>query len=187
MSAKRQPSTPAEAQWRAGASRRPALTIRQARDGDVPAITEVFNQGVEDGMATLDPPHSVGQRLSWFRAHGHKEPVLVAESDGLLVGWASLSQYSPRMCYDSTKELSIYVRREWRGKGVGGALLGRLLHRGQELGLHKVVLFCLPSNWAGVELYRKHGFVDVGIFHHHGVRDGIWHDILAMERHLVND
>jgi len=170
-----------------GSTARSKVTLRAAVLGDVAAITEIFNQGVEDGMATLDPPHSLEQRQEWFQAHGPSEPVIVAESQEHVVGWASLSQWTNRVCYDSVKELSIYVRRDRRGTGVGEAMLSRLLRLGQERGLHKVILHCFPENTPAVALYRKMGFVDVGVFRRHGVRNGVWHDILAMERHLAND
>ncbi|MSQ12183.1 MAG: N-acetyltransferase family protein [Dehalococcoidia bacterium] len=160
------------------------LAVRQAEERDIPAIMEVFNQGVEDGVATFDLVHSQEQTGAWFLGHGPLEPILIVESDGLLVGWASLSRYSPRMCYDTVKELSVYVRREWRQKGVGSALVGRLLRRGAELGLHKVVLFVSPLNRQALNLYRRHEFRKVGVFHRHGVRNGVWLDIIAMERFL---
>lgn len=184
MSSRRASAAPSKQQ--ASVGNQSAVTLRAAGEADVPAITEIFNQGVEDGMATLDPPHTVGQRVAWFREHGPNEPVIVAEGGGRVVGWASLSRWSTRMCYDTVKELSIYVRREWRGKGVGEVILARLLKQGQGVGLHKAILFCFPENAAGVKLYRKLGFVDVGVFRSHGVRNGVWHDILAMERQLAD-
>ncbi|GBD11097.1 Putative phosphinothricin acetyltransferase YwnH [bacterium HR23] len=164
------------------------IAVRPAREGDVPAITEIYNQGIEDRIATLEgEPHSVEERLEWFRAHGPQEPVLVAEADGLIVGWASLSCYKPRRCYDGVKELSIYVRREWRGRGVGARLLDALLKRGAEVGVHKVVLYAFPSNARALALYRKAGFRAVGIYRHHGLLDGQWKDIIAMELDLAGD
>lgn len=183
MSARRATAAPV----RQGNTTQAKVSLRAAREADVPAITEIFNQGVEDGVATLDPPHTVAQRLEWFSSHGPAEPVIVAESAGKVVGWASLSRWSTRVCYDSVKELSIYVRRDRRGTGVGEAMLSRLLEVGRELGLHKVILYCFPENTSAVALYRRVGFVDVGVYHHHGVRNGVWHDILAMERHLAED
>jgi phosphinothricin acetyltransferase len=163
------------------------LYIRNATEADVPAITEIFNQGVEDGLATLDPTHTVEQRMAWFQTHGPTEPVLVAEDNGKVVAWASLSKYSPRLCYDSVKELSIYVGRPWRGRGLGGVVMDRLMDTARHAGVHKVILFCLPANKSAVALYHRQGFRDVGVFHHHGHKDGVWHDILVMEIDLAED
>ncbi|MSP78538.1 MAG: N-acetyltransferase family protein [Dehalococcoidia bacterium] len=159
-----------------------ALTIRSATVTDVPVITEIFNQGVEDKIATFDAAHTVTQRQAWFATHGTTEPVIVTESSGQVVGWASLSQFSQRSCFDLVKELSIYVRREWRNKGVGDVLMADLLQRGAEARLHKVILFVFPSNLRGIALYKKNGFTKVGIFRNHGFRDGEWLDSMAMER-----
>ncbi|MCS7206949.1 MAG: arsinothricin resistance N-acetyltransferase ArsN1 [Dehalococcoidia bacterium] len=165
-----------------------SITVRPAFEGDVPAITEIYNQGIEDRIATLEgEPHPVEERLAWFRDHGPTEPILVAEVDGMVVGWASLSRYKPRRCYDGVKELSIYVRREWRGKGVGSLLLDALLKRAAQVGVHKVVLYAFPSNTRALRLYRKMGFRTVGIYKHHGMLDGQWRDIIAMELDVAGD
>lgn len=164
------------------------VTVRSAQETDIPAITEIYNQGIEDRIATLEgEPHPVEERLQWFRGHGPNEPVLVAEVNGLIVGWASLSRYKPRRCYDGVKELSIYVRREWRGKKVGAALLDALLKKGRQVGVHKVVLYAFPFNEPAMALYRKMGFRTVGIYRHHGLLDGEWRDIIAMELDLAGD
>lgn len=165
-----------------------AITVRPAQEADIPAITEIYNQGIEDRIATLEgEPHSVEERREWFREHGPNEPILVAETEGLIVGWASLSRYKPRRCYDGVKELSIYVRREWRGQGIGALLLDALLKRAAEVGVHKVVLYAFPFNGPAIALYSKMGFRTVGIYRHHGLLDGEWKDIIAMERDLAGD
>ena len=161
------------------------MTIRSATVKDVPAITEIFNQGVQDRTATMDLEHTVEQRKTWFLSHGSTEPVVVAESGGQVIGWASLSAFNQRDCFDLVKELSIYVQRDWRSKGVGDTLMKALLEGGTELGVHKVLLFVFPANQHAIALYRKHGFVKVGVFHQHGFRDGEWLDSMAMERVLT--
>ena len=162
-----------------------SVSTRAATLQDVAAITDIFNQGVEDKVATLDGRHTLAQRLAWFKDHKSLEPVIVAEKSGQVLGWASLSKYSQRECFDLVKELSIYVQRDWRSKGVGDTLMKALLERGTELGVHKVLLFVFPANQHAIALYRKHGFVKVGVFHQHGFRDGEWLDSMAMERVLT--
>lgn len=159
-------------------------TVRPATEADVPAICAIHNQGIED-RATLDTvPYTVDEKLAWLRAHGPMEPVLVAEVDGEVVGWVSLTRFSPRPAYDRIKELSIYVRRDWRDRGVGNALMQAVLAEARRLGLHKVVLttfFTLPR---AVHLYRKYGFRRVGVYRRQGMLDGRWMDTLVMERLL---
>jgi L-amino acid N-acyltransferase YncA len=88
------------------------------------------------------------------------------------VGWGSLNQFNPRRAYDYVADLSVYVERTWRGKGVGGVLLHALTVRATQLGYHKLVL------------YEKYGFRTVGIYKEQGLLDGKWVDTIIMERIL---
>jgi len=166
----------------------PGVRIRPAREEDVPAITRIYNQGIEDRIATLESePHTVEERLAWFRLRTEMEPVLVAEWEGHVVGWASLSAWKDRACYAPTKELSIYVERSWRGRRIGTLLLSALLERARAVGVHKVVLFAFPTNLPALALYRRFGFRTVGLLRHHGVLDGVFRDMLCMEKDLAED
>ena len=155
--------------------------MRRATEADVPAICAIHNQGIED-RATLDTtPYTVEEKLAWFRAHGAREPVLVAEVGDGVVGWVSLNRFSSRPVYDHVKDLSIYVRRDWRGRGVGRALMRAVLEEARRLGLHKVVLTTFPTLRHAVRLYRAFGFRRVGVYRRQGVLDGRWMDTLVME------
>jgi phosphinothricin acetyltransferase len=110
--------------------------------------------------------------------------VVVAESGTQIVAWASLNSFNPRQCYDHVADISVYVERSWRGKGVGRMLLARLLELGRSVGFHKLVLACFPSNKPGVALYERMGFVPVGVYREQGLLDGQWVDVLIME-HLL--
>jgi phosphinothricin acetyltransferase len=81
-------------------------------------------------------------------------------------------------------DISVYVERGWRGKGVGGVLLARLVELGREHGFHKLVLSAFPFNKAGVALYEKFGFRTVGIYREQGMLDGAWVDTVIMENLL---
>jgi phosphinothricin acetyltransferase len=108
----------------------------------------------------------------------------VAEADGVVVGWGSLNQFNPRPAYDHVADLSVYVERAWRGRGVGRRLIERLVTLGTELGYHKIVLAAFPHNDAGMALYRRMGFTTVGIYREQGLLDGKWVDVIVMERLL---
>jgi phosphinothricin acetyltransferase len=110
--------------------------------------------------------------------------VVVAATGGQVVGWGSLNAFNPRPAYDNVVDLSVYVERGWRGRGVGRALLQHLLPLARTLGYHKMVLATFPYNEAGVALYRKMGFRPVGVYHEQGRLDGRWVDVLIMERLL---
>lgn len=157
--------------------------IRTAVRDDLPAIRAIYNQGIEDRIATLDQDLKTEADIEhWFAAHGGRYAILVAEEDGALCGWASLNRYSPRLAYDGVADLSIYVRRELRGRGLGSALLEELEASARANGFHKLVLFAFDFNEPGQRLYRRSGFRKVGTFTRQGRLDGRFVDVVAMEK-----
>ena len=162
------------------------LEIRDATLDDAPAIARIYNQGIEDRVATLETQlRSPEERAEWIAARERRHPVLVAvDSTGAVLGWASLNRFNPRPAYDHVADFSVYVAREQRGRGIGDALLGALIDRAQSLGYHKLVLAAFPTNAPGMRLYERHGFTQVGIYHEQGMLDGAWVDVVLMERLL---
>lgn len=158
--------------------------VRDARLDDAAAIARIYNQGIEDRVATLETElRSPEERAEWLAARDSRHPVLVAEDDdGLVIGWASLNAFNPRRAYDHVADFSVYVARERRGQGIGSALLGALEERARALGYHKMVLAAFPTNVAGTRLYERHGFRTVGIYHEQGMLDGGWVDVIVMEK-----
>ena len=160
-------------------------TVRPATSGDIPAVTRIYNEGIVDRLATLETEERTeAERTAWLAGRGPRHPVLVAERAGTVVGWASLNPFNPRPAYDHVADLSVYVGREARGGGVGSALLAALVAEGQRLGYHKLVLAAFPSNAAGLRLYRRFGFREVGVYREQGLLDGRWVDVVVMERLL---
>jgi L-amino acid N-acyltransferase YncA len=165
-----------------------SVTIRDASPDDAEAICRVYNQGIEDRVATLETEcRTPEERHEWMAARGPRHPVLVADSDGVVTGWASLNRFNPRPAYDHVADLSVYVERAWRGRGVGRALLAALIERGRLLGYHKLVLAAFPDNAAGMALYARLGFTRVGVYREQGQLDGRWVDVVVMERLLCPD
>ena len=162
------------------------LTVRAAREADAPAICTIYNQGIEDRLATLETElRTPDERRQWLIARGPRHPVIVGEAaPGAAVGWASLNAFNPRRAYDHVADLSVYVERAWRGRGVGRLLLERLLEIGRELAYHKLVLAAFPINRAGIALYERCGFREVGVYREQGMLDGRWVDVVVMERRL---
>ena len=99
-------------------------------------------------------------------------------------GWASLNRFNPRPVYDHVADVSVYIERAWRGRGVGRALLAALIERARTLGYHKTVLAAFPDNGAGMALYTRLGFTRVGVYREQGRLDGRWVDVVVMERLL---
>ncbi|HYB41445.1 MAG TPA: arsinothricin resistance N-acetyltransferase ArsN1 family A [Candidatus Methylomirabilis sp.] len=161
------------------------LAIRLATPEDAAAICAIYNQGIEDRIATLETElRTPEERRQWLGARGAHHPVLVAEQGGSVIAWASLNSFNPRPAYRHVADLSIYIERAWRGKGVGRRLLERLIALAGELGYHKMVLAAFPFNAAGMALYQRLGFTTVGIYREQGQLDGAWVDVIVMERLL---
>ena len=161
------------------------VTVRAATAADVEAICHIHNQGISDRIATLDTrQRTTDETRNWLLERGARHPVLVADLDGAVVGWASLNRFNLRTAYDHIADFSVYVERDMRGKGVGRQLLDVLIERARAIGFHKMVLAAMAFNDAGVELYRRAGFSRVGIYKEHGQLDGRWVDVVIMEKLL---
>jgi L-amino acid N-acyltransferase YncA len=162
------------------------MEIRDARHDDAAAMAQIYNQGIEDRMATLETQlRTPKERGEWLAARDPRHPVLVAMNEGgTPVGWASLNVFNPRPAYDHVADLSVYVAREQRGRGIGDALLGALEGRARALGYHKMVLAAFPTNAPGMRLYERHGFQTVGVYREQGLLDGRWVDVIVMEKIL---
>lgn len=162
------------------------MEVREATTDDAAAIAHIYNQGIEDRVATLETtPRTPEERAEWLAARTHRHPVLVAvNGEGAVVGWSSLNSFNPRAAYDHVADLSVYVGREQRGRGIGDALMSALVARARALGYHKMVLAAFPTNAPGMRLYERHGFSTVGIYHEQGMLDGRWLDIIVMEKIL---
>ena len=161
------------------------IEVRPATPGDAGAICLIYNQEIEDRVATLETDlRTPDERRQWLAGRGPRHPVIVAEARGDVVGWGSLNVFSPRKAYDSVADFSIYIERGWRGKGVGSRLLERLIELARELGYHKLVLSAFPWNTGGMALYQKLGFRTVGIYKEQGRLDGKWVDTIILEKVL---
>lgn len=163
--------------------------IRTASPADIAAITAIYNEGIEDGVATLEyPVKSLADMSRWFAEHGERYPVIVATEgegpDAAVTGWAALNRYSHRCAYDGVADLSVYVRRAKRGSGVGAALMEAIEQHAAALHFHKIVLFMLADNAAGRGLYERRGFREVGVFIEQGKLDGRFVDVVSMEKLL---
>lgn len=164
--------------------KRPPVLVWSATEKDLPAITRIYNQGIEDSCTFETEIRSEEERLAWFHNHDEKHPVLVAVQLGRVVGWASLNVFNARYGYRFVADLSIYIERELRGSGVGSTLLPVLVDKAKQLGFHKLVLTTFPHTTAGVKLYAKNGFRHVGDYKEQGLLNGVWTDVRIMEQVL---
>jgi L-amino acid N-acyltransferase YncA len=162
-----------------------SVAVRPARSDDAQAICEIYNEGIEDRVATLETRlRTADEQRAWLEARGARHPVLVAERADRIVGWGSLNVFNPREAYDHVAEFSIYVARSARGTGVGGRLLEKLIAAARDVGYHKMVLAAFDWNTSGIAMYERAGFRRVGVYREQGWLDGRWVDTVIMEKLL---
>ncbi|MBI1841971.1 MAG: N-acetyltransferase [Verrucomicrobia bacterium] len=164
-----------------------APTIRRAAESDLPAISAIYNHAVLHTTATYDyEPENLERRVAWFEEHRALGlPVFVAERDGTLLGWSSLSPYHRRPGFRFTVENSIYVAEAHRGKGLGGLLLAPLIQSATEQGLRSIIAAIDASNAVSVRLHEKFGFREVGRFPAVGYKFDRWLDVAYLQRVLT--
>jgi phosphinothricin acetyltransferase len=147
------------------------------------AIAEIYNQGIEDRIATYETRRrSAEDQRAWLQAIGGSYPAVVAQIDAEIIGWAGAGPYRDRECYRGIGEFSMYVHRDWRRRGVGDLLLGGLIGEAEQLGLWKLLSRIFLFNEASRALCRKHGFREVGVYEKHARLDGLWLDVVIVER-----
>lgn len=162
-----------------------SVAIRPARPADAQAICGIYNEGIEDRIATLETRLRTGdEQRAWLESRDERHPVLVAEREGTVVGWGSLNVFNPRPAYDHVTEFSVYVARCARGTGAGRGLLGSLIAAARDIGYHKMVLAAFDWNEPGIALYEGAGFRQVGVYREQGWLDGRWVDTVIMEKLL---
>jgi L-amino acid N-acyltransferase YncA/protein-tyrosine-phosphatase len=156
------------------------ITTRRATKTDAEAIARIYNQGIEDRIATFETrPRTAEDVAGWFDG---VHPIVVAEGNGQVVGFASTSSYRPRECYAKIAEFSVYVARDQRGRGVGRRALEALIEESRVAGLHKLVSRIFPENLASRAACRAAGFREVGTYTEHGQLEGTWKDCVIVER-----
>ena len=151
--------------------------------GDLPAINAIYNDAIAHTTATFDTEvKSLDERRQWFAGHGGRHPVLVAEEAGEVVGWASLSAYSDRKAYDGLAELSVYIRADARGRGLGRRLMVAIIEAGRVAGLHSIYSRISAGNDASVHLHEALGFRHMGVMKEAGFKFDRWLDVIFMQR-----
>lgn len=163
-----------------------AYRTRYAQVCDIPAITKAYNDGIEDRIATLETSLRTDKDMEqWLLSRSNRHKVIVVEDeDGNVHGWASLNVFNSRCCYSGVADLSIYIRREFRGKGLGKILINAISEVAREQGFGKIVLCTFKFNEVGQKLYKWTGFREVGTYIRQGILDGKWVDVTIMEKLL---
>jgi L-amino acid N-acyltransferase YncA len=159
--------------------------VRVARPSDATAIAQIYNEGIAERIATFETePRAPEQIEVRLRDQADVYPTVVVERGGEVVAWAGASPYSARPCYAGIGEFSVYTARAARRMGAGRIALAGLLHLSAERGLWKLVSRIFPENEASLSLCRSLGFREVGVYRGHARLDGVWRDVVIVERLL---
>lgn len=160
------------------------MQARDATPEDAAVMAAIYNQGIEDRIATFETcPRSAEDVVKWFDGI---HPIVVVETDGAIVAFAATSTYRPRQCYAGVAEFSVYVKRTERGRGSGKRALCFLLEAARKAGFWKLVSRVFVENAASRGLLKSLGFREVGVYEKHGQLDGVWRDVVIVERLLTD-
>jgi phosphinothricin acetyltransferase len=158
------------------------VRTRAATIADTAVIAEIYNQGIADRIATFETePRAAADIAAWFAP---RHLIVVAETNAGPVAFAASFPYSNRPCYRGIGEFSVYVQRDYRGRGAGRAVLAALIEAARAAGLHKLTSRVFPENAASRVLLKGLGFEEIGIHRRHGQLDGRWRDCVIVERLL---
>jgi len=162
------------------------LKVRPGTKHDAPGICVVYNQGIEDRVATFETNLRSPEDIAhWFDMPDF--PIMVAEEAGQILGFASTSAYGSRKCYAGIREFSIYVHRQAKRRGIARKLMVSLIDAAEKAGCWKFTSRIFPENRASLELCMSLGFRVVGTHLRHAKLDGEWRDVVTVERLLGND
>jgi len=162
------------------------LVIRPYSAADIPAVTRIYCHYVRDTVITFETEEpseaEMASRFATIAGKGH--PLLIAEQDGAVIGYAYASTYRPREAYRFTCEDSIYLAPDAVGHGLGGKLLARLIEDSTKAGLKQMLAVITAERANSIRLHEKHGFRFIGKYEALGYKFDRWLDIVHMQRAL---
>ena len=158
------------------------MQARPATPADAEAISRIYNAGIAERIATFEtrprPPEEM------LPDHGGAYPAVVVVSDGAVVAFASTSAYSPRDCYSGIAEFSVYTGPKERGRGAGRLAMEALIREAERRGFWKLLAKVFVENAPSRKLLHSVGFREVGVHERHARLDGVWRDVVLVERLL---
>ncbi|MBK7388757.1 MAG: N-acetyltransferase [Bacteroidia bacterium] len=162
------------------------LSIRPATANDILRITDIYNDAILNTTATFDTEtKTVEERMQWFLNHDEKHPVIVAEINSQVIGFASLSKWSDRCAYDGTAEVSVYIDRNHRGKGVGKRMVEVIALEGERAGLTNLISRITEGNLSSIHIHEQLGFEHIGVMKKAGKKFDRFLDVHLMQK-LIN-
>lgn len=161
------------------------MKVRLATLADAEAIRAIYNPEVLGSTVTFDlVPRTIEAQQQWLDEHSGAHPAVVAEDNGVIAGYGSLSEYKPRPAYRTSVEDSVYVHRDYRGKGVGRLILSSLIELATDHGFHAVFARIVGGHEASITLHQQCGFFIIGSEREVGRKFNQWLDVLIMEKLL---
>ena len=158
------------------------IKIRKAETDDLERINEIYNYYVLESTCTYQTePEPIESRKKWFNNHNEKHPVIVAGIDNRILGWGAISRFKERKAYENTGEISVYIDHEWLHRGLGQAILSRLIEQAGNVGLHALMGVISADQTPSIKLHEKYGFETVGRLKEVGYKFGAWLDVVYMQ------
>jgi len=159
------------------------LTFRSLFERDWSMVSEIYSDGLDTGNASFET--NIPSWEDWDNRH-LKSCRIIAEINGQVVGWSALSPISSRCIYGGVAELSVYVSAEFRRKKIGTKLLECLIKESEDNGIWTLQAGVFPENKASLELHKRLDFREIGFQEKIGKLNGVWRDILLLERRSEN-
>lgn len=156
-----------------------AFEIFKMTQAHWPEVRKIYTEGIETGNATFE--QNCPSWAEWDQEH-RNDCRFVAVEEGVVIGWSALSPVSGRCVYGGVAEVSVYVSRIARGKGVGRKLLQSLVEESEKEGIWTLQAGIFRENESSIALHKKCGFREVGVREKLGKMNGIWRDVVLLER-----
>ena len=157
-------------------------SIRDALEGDLGVINDIYNHYVLHSTCTYQTePSTLEERRKWFSEHSRPYTVIVAEVGGQVVGWGSLSRFHPRAAYGRTTENSVYIHPDWHRRGLGRALLARLVVHARKADFHTIIAIISADQEPSIKLHETFGFTPSGSVKEVGHKFGRWLDVAYLQ------
>lgn len=163
------------------------ITLRPATQADLPAIVEIYNQNVITKQATADLiPVTVTQQQAWFDKHGLEKnrPMLVAVENDKILGWATLSNLYERPAYRISAEISVYIDKDQKGRGLGQLLVEKQLELAPICGVQQALTKIFAHNTPSLTLFKKLGFEEWGYLKQVCDMDGFIADVVILGKKI---
>jgi phosphinothricin acetyltransferase len=159
------------------------ITIRNATENDLQATLDIYNEIIANSTAIFQyEPQTIEMRKAWFAEKKEKNyPVFVAEENNVIVGFSTFGQFRNWQAYQYSVENSVYVRADFRGRGIGKLLLQPLIEVAKEMKLHTIIAGIVADNEASLVLHKQFGFVEVAHFKEVGYKFDKWLDLKFLQ------